>query len=31
MEAWIQAKGRTPSAVMWEVYLSDPEQVPDPA
>jgi AraC family transcriptional regulator len=31
MQAWIQAQGRTPSAVMWEVYLSDPDQVPDPA
>lgn len=29
--AHIQEQGLTPSSDMWEVYLSDPEQEPDPA
>jgi effector-binding domain-containing protein len=31
MQAWLEAQGRKPSAVMWEVYLTDPDEVPDPA
>lgn len=31
MGAWIADQGRTPSRVMWEVYLTDPEQEPDPS
>jgi AraC family transcriptional regulator len=31
MQAWIEGQGRKPGAVMWEVYLNDPDQVPDPA
>jgi effector-binding domain-containing protein len=31
MQAWIEAHGRRPGAVMWEVYLSDPGSEPDPA
>ncbi len=31
LRAWIEAQGRTPAAVMWEVYLTDPDQEPDPA
>jgi effector-binding domain-containing protein len=31
MVAWIAQKGLTPSDVMWETYLSDPQQEPDPA
>jgi effector-binding domain-containing protein len=27
----MQAEGLTPSDSMWEYYLSDPEQEPDPA
>lgn len=30
LQAWIEAQGRTPSPVMWEVYLTDPDQEPDP-
>lgn len=29
MQAWIADQGRSPSKVMWEVYLTDPEQEPD--
>ncbi|HZW00387.1 MAG TPA: GyrI-like domain-containing protein [Candidatus Deferrimicrobium sp.] len=29
--AWVAAQGRTPSGPMWEVYLTDPEQEPDPS
>lgn len=28
---WISAQGLTPAAAMWEEYLSDPGQEPDPA
>jgi effector-binding domain-containing protein len=31
MQAWIADQGRSPSKVMWEVYLSDPEHEPDPS
>ena len=31
MQAWIVSQGRRPSSSMWEVYLTDPEQEPDPA
>jgi AraC family transcriptional regulator len=31
MMAWLQAQGRAPTGPMWEIYLSDPDQVPDPA
>jgi effector-binding domain-containing protein len=30
MQSWIEAQGRRPAAVMWEVYLTDPEAEPDP-
>ena len=29
--AYMKEQGLTPSSDMWEVYLSDPEQEPDPA
>ena len=29
--AFMKEQGLTPSSDMWEVYLSDPEQEPDPA
>jgi len=28
---WIRAHGREANGAAWEVYFSDPEQVPDPA
>jgi effector-binding domain-containing protein len=31
MQAWIVSQERRPSSFMWEVYLTDPEQEPDPA
>lgn len=31
MTAWAVARGLTPAAGMWEVYLTDPEQEPDPS
>jgi effector-binding domain-containing protein len=31
MQAWIVAQGRRPASTMWEVYLTDPEEEPDPA
>jgi effector-binding domain-containing protein len=31
MVAWIGEQGLTPSDVMWETYLSDPQTEPDPA
>jgi effector-binding domain-containing protein len=31
LQAWIGAQGRKPGATMWEVYLTDPEQEPDPS
>jgi effector-binding domain-containing protein len=31
LQAWIEARGRKPSAVMWEHYLTDPEAQPDPS
>ena len=31
MQEWIAARGRAAAADMWEVYLTDPEQEPDPA
>jgi effector-binding domain-containing protein len=31
LQAWIEARGRTPSKVMWERYLSDPQTDPDPS
>jgi effector-binding domain-containing protein len=30
LNAWVAAQGRTPAGPMWEVYLTDPEQEPDP-
>ena len=31
MVAWVGEHGLTPSDVMWETYLSDPREEPDPA
>lgn len=31
LQAWIEGQGRTPSTVMWEHYLSNPQTDPDPA
>lgn len=31
MVAWVAERGLTPSEVMWETYLSDPRENPDPA
>lgn len=31
LRTWIERQGRRPSSMMWEVYLTDPEQEPDPA
>jgi effector-binding domain-containing protein len=31
MQTWIVSQERRPSSFMWEVYLTDPEQEPDPA
>jgi effector-binding domain-containing protein len=31
MQAWIVSQGRRPASSMWEVYLTDPQQAPDPA
>ncbi len=31
MQAWIVSQGRRPASAMWEVYLTDPQQEPDPA
>lgn len=31
MQTWIVSQGRRPASVMWEVYLTDPEEEPDPA
>ena len=31
LKTWIQGQGRTPSAIMWERYLSDPDAEPDPS
>ena len=30
MQAWMAEQGKRPASSMWEVYLSDPEQEPDP-
>lgn len=31
VEAWIRTQGTSPSGAPWEVYLTDPGEVPDPA
>jgi effector-binding domain-containing protein len=31
LETWMQEHGLRPSAGMWECYLSDPDEEPDPA
>jgi AraC family transcriptional regulator len=31
LQAWMTAQGRRPASSMWEVYLTDPQQEPDPA
>jgi len=31
VQAWIAEQGLTPADAPWEVYLTDPGQVPDPA
>jgi len=31
LQAWIKTQGRTPATAMWEVYLTDPDQEPDPS
>jgi effector-binding domain-containing protein len=31
MQAWMADQGRAPSSVMWEVYLTDPDEEPDPS
>jgi len=31
LQAWIETQGRTPATAMWEVYLTDPDQEPDPS
>ena len=31
LQAWVEAQGHKPSSVMWEVYLTDPDQEPDPS
>jgi effector-binding domain-containing protein len=29
LQAWIEGQGRKPATVMWESYLTDPQQEPD--
>ena len=31
LAAWMAAQGLQPAEMMWEVYLSDPQNQPDPA
>lgn len=31
LAAWMAAEGRTPAGPFWEVYLTDPQEVADPA
>ena len=31
MQAWMTEQGKRPASSMWEVYLTDPEQEPDPS
>lgn len=31
LQAWIAEHGHQPASVMWEVYLTDPQQEPDPS
>jgi effector-binding domain-containing protein len=31
MRAWMRANGRQEAGAPWEIYLSDPQQEPDPA
>jgi AraC family transcriptional regulator len=30
MEIWIEERGLKPAAACWEIYITDPGQVPDP-
>jgi effector-binding domain-containing protein len=31
LAVWMAAEGRVPGGPFWEVYLTDPQEVPDPA